>query len=112
MVKLLTFKQPIGVRKEVSMLRFITDRIYDWIDLREANGMDILIKHFRGCTLFFPISDRAKEACAKQLGVYPKKRGAYAVPDRMWKREYDTLHHGPCPLIMWAGLGMNIIDTP
>ena len=79
-------------------------RFFDWLDRNIESwtqNADIIVGRGSNGLIFWPLSKAAKKACSAQLSKYPRAKGGYMVPDAVWKQEYDKLHHGPCPVIVW-----------
>lgn len=74
-----------------------------WIEKRllKRDGTDMLVSRVGDDLIFWPLSSAAIKVAADQLKGYVKKWGGYIVPESSWKQEYDKLHHGPCPRMVW-----------
>lgn len=81
-----------ALRTTQRMLMEMLDRI----DARLMRLDMVVSSDVDGCRVFWPISRKARKVVPHVLSRYPRRRLGYAVPDRHWKVEYDTLRDQGC----------------
>ncbi len=86
-----------------SALEEMLSRLDDWAERTlDSDGYDVVIRQLGDETIFWPISQAAKDWMTAHLSDLPKKRGGYVVPEPYFNQVHDTLHRGPCPKIKYV----------